>query len=378
MASHSALKLWDGTDFAQLRIPYHRPWERLPRPYPLVQNYHHSVVRQDSNEWILAMLPPADQEMADRITVHDTGGFMAWVYPDATRAQLRVLFDFNSWAVPYDDQFDQYSHFNGDAHKARQLTGQLRVLTPGSDADGEGSTLYGRVLGDIFARLRETGLDESAGEAFKKVILAFNEATLREFELRTAGQTFASITDYVHNRRDSTAMDAYLLLIPYAMGLTLSSAVRAHPLTRALELCCSDYAGILNDVASFPAEFASGGGCHLIRILCETRHLGVQEALDLAHDIGQTCLNDLDEFTDLIDLADDLGDSDRADLHRYADGLRKFCAGAIRWYIETPRYNMGHELVLKAPSTHLRDHLGLRPAPQELLARRDRAGLSKS
>jgi hypothetical protein len=30
---------------------------------------------------------------------------------------------------------------------------------------------------------------------------------------------------YVHNRRDSTAMDAYLLLIPYAMGLRLSPAV---------------------------------------------------------------------------------------------------------------------------------------------------------
>ena len=91
MGSHSALKLWDGTDFEHLRIPYHRPWERRPRPYPLVQNYHHSVVRQDSNEWILKMLPPASQEMADRITVHDTGGFMAWVYPRYNMGHELVL-----------------------------------------------------------------------------------------------------------------------------------------------------------------------------------------------------------------------------------------------------------------------------------------------
>ena len=373
MTVHTALKLWDGTDFEHLRLPYHRPWERSPRPYPLVRNYHHSLVREDSNEWILKKLPPADQEMADRITVHDTGGFMAWVYPDATRAQLRVLFDFNSWAVPYDDQFDQHNHFNGDAGKARRLTGQLRVLTSDSpDADDAGGALYGHVLGDIFTRLQATGLDETTGQAFKNVMFAFNNATLREFELRTAGKTFASIASYVHNRRDSTAMDAYLLLIPYAMGLRLSPAVKAHPLTRALELCCSDYAGILNDVISFPAEFASGGGCHLIRILCQTHRIGVQEALYLAHDIGQTCLTELDECTDLIDLIDDLDEQDRDDLHRYADGLRKFCAGAIRWYIETPRYNIGHEQVLMPPSTHLRDHLGLRPAPEALLARRDR------
>ena len=231
------MKLWDGTDFDHLRVPHHRPWERRPRAYPLVRNYHHSVVRQESNDWILTVLPQATQEMADRITVHDTGGFMAWVYPDATRAQLRVLFDFNSWAVPYDDQFDQHDHFNGDADKARQLTGQLRVLTPGTP--GDGNTRYGRVLGDIFARLLATGLDSTVADAFKDVMFAFNKATLREFELRTTGRTFSSITDYMHNRRDSTAMDAYLLLIPYAMGLRLSPAVRAHPLTRALELCCS-------------------------------------------------------------------------------------------------------------------------------------------
>jgi hypothetical protein len=367
----SDTKLWDGTDFEHLRVPCHHPWERRPRPYPLVRNYHHSVVRRDSNDWILSMLPPANQEMADRITVHDTGGFMAWVYPDATRARLRVLFDFNSWAVPYDDQFDQHDHFNGDADKARRLTGQLRVLTSGQDTEDGGNTRYGRVLGDIFTRLRATGLDQTSGEAFKEVMFAFNKATLREFELRTAGRTFDSITDYVHNRRDSTAMDAYLLLIPYAMGLRLSPAVRAHPLTRALELCCSDYAGILNDVISFPAEFASGGGCHLIRILCETHRIGVQEALYLAHDIGQTCLTDLDELTDLIDQTDDLDDQDRDDLHRYADGLRKFCAGAMRWYIETPRYNIGHEQVLMPPATHLRDHLGLRQPPENLLAQRN-------
>ena len=81
------------------------------------------------------------------------------------------------------------------------------------------------------------------------------------------------------------------------------------------------------------------------------------------------CLTDLDEFTDLIDLAEDLDAQDREDLHRYADGLRKFCAGAIRWYVETPRYNIGHDQVLMPPSTHLRDDLGLRPAPEALLRR---------
>lgn len=364
-------KLWDGSDFRHLKIPYHRPWKREPRPYPLVRNFHHAAVRDASNDWILKMLPAAAPQAADRIILHDTGGFMAWTYPDATRAQLRILFDFNSWAVPYDDQLDREEHFKGDAQKARALTGQLRVLLPNADraADHPDTSRFGRVLGDIFTRLRATGLEAEAGSAFKHAMFAYNEATMREFELCKAGKTFTSVKAYVDNRRDSTAMDAYLLLIPYAMGLRLTARTRSHPLTRALELCCSDYTAILNDVVSFPTELASRGGCHLIRILCETHDIRIQEALYLAHDIGQICLNDLDDLADLIDPADGLDDREKADLHRYTDGLRKFCSGAMRWYIETPRYNIGHDKVLMPPATRLRDDLQLRPRPAGFVER---------
>src|SRR5688500_7102500 len=67
----------------------------------------------------------------------------------------------------------------------------------------------------------------------------------------------SSDLEYVINRRDSMGMGAYIQLIPYAMGFELTDRLRAHPLTNALELCCSDYANILNDVISFPAEYRS-------------------------------------------------------------------------------------------------------------------------
>jgi hypothetical protein len=83
-----SVTLWDGTHLSELATPLHDLTKRA-RPFPVQRNYFHVAAVADSARWLRAMvaLEPAEYE---RLLREDVGGFVSWVYPDATAGQIRA------------------------------------------------------------------------------------------------------------------------------------------------------------------------------------------------------------------------------------------------------------------------------------------------
>ncbi|MFC4909166.1 terpene synthase family protein [Actinomadura gamaensis] len=335
----SSTRLWDGTFLSELRTPRHDLTER-PRPFPVQRNYFHAAALEESALWLrgVTALEPAD---CQRLLQEDVGGFVSWVYPDATAGQIRVLSDFHHWAVWLDDIMDRRS--TADASLAA-----CAVLESVGSAELA-------PFDDCLARMRALEMKGRCAERFVHALHRYGTASRVEVQARQGQSRFSSVADYIANRRLSAAMPVYYALIAWISRIDLPDEIFQHPLVVKLENCCSDYSMLYNDAGSFIKEHLAGRSQGtFVRLLSEELDLPVQQTLLEVADMAAAAADDLEAASDLIETCD-LPAQQRAQIHHYADGLRKFAGGVNHWSNNTCRYLIGQPVVDTAATSRAGD-----------------------
>ncbi|WP_280432770.1 terpene synthase family protein [Nocardia brasiliensis] len=345
LGTGSATALWDGTPLDGLETPCHDLGARS-RPFPVQRNYFHAAAMRESAQWLRTAVA-LEQAEYERLLREDVGGFVSWVHPDATAQQLRALCDFHHWAVWLDDLMDRRS----------TLETSLSACTT---LESLGTTELA-AFDDFYTRMRTLGMDERGAERFIHAMRRYGTSSRKEVEVREGHPGFTSVADYIANRRMSAAMPVYYALIAWISRIDLTDETRRHPLVVQLENCCSDYSLLYNDAGSFIKEHLAGrSDGTLVRLLCERENLSVQQSLYEVVDMAAAAADDLEAASDCIDTAG-LPAAQREQVHRYADGLRKFVGGVNHWSNHTCRYLVGQRVTDTPPTSragdtrHLRD-----------------------
>ncbi|WP_030202543.1 hypothetical protein [Streptomyces sp. NRRL S-87] len=341
------LRLWDGMLLADLTTPRHDLTTRT-RPFPVQRNYFHTTAIRDSARW-LGETVPMERSEYERLLREDVGGFVSWVYPDADPAQLRALADFHHWAVWLDDLMDRKSS-------------TAASLSACSVLESLGSTELA-AFDDSFARMRAHGMDDRHAERFLHAMHLYGASSRKEVQPREGQASFSSTADYIANRRTSAAMPVYFALIAWISRVDFSDDLHQHPLVVHAENCCSDYSLLYNDAGSFTKEYLAGRTeGSFVRLLARELDLPVQETLDEIAEMAAAAADDLEVASDLIE-GSGLPAGERAQVHRYADGLRKFTGGVNHWSNRTPRYLIGQRFTDTPSTSRAGDRHGLRPFP---------------
>lgn len=340
------VRLWDGTVLADLVSPRH-DLARRPRPFPVQRNYFHTAALEAGARWLRETVPMEGAEY-DRLLAEDVGGFVSWVYPDALPGQIRALMDFHHWAVWLDDVMDRKTI----PETSLQACDVLELL----------GTVELAPFDDFFARMRAHGLHEAHAARFLTAMRLYGASSRREVQAREGHADFSSLAHYIANRRASAAMPVYFALIAWISRVDLPTAVYEHPLVVRLENACSDYALLYNDAGSFTKEYLAGrreGTC--VRLLSRELDLPVQATVYEIADMAAAAADDLESAGDLIDESD-LPAPVREQVHRYADGLRKFTGGVNHWSNHTLRYAIGQPFTDTPPVSRSGDVHHLRTA----------------
>ncbi|WP_280393189.1 terpene synthase family protein [Nocardia brasiliensis] len=335
----SSTRLWDGTLLSDLHTPVHDLTQRA-RPFPLQRNYFHDQAVSESAQWLRAAvgLGPAEYE---RLLAEDVGGFVSWVYPDATAGQIRALVDFHNWAVWVDDLIDRRSTLETSLSACTLLeTLGATELAP---------------FDDFYPRMRALDMDDRHGERFIAAMHLYGASSREEVEAREGRTGFSSVADYVRNRRASAAMPVYNTLTRWISRIDLSDETLRHPLVVRLENCCNDYSMLYNDAGSFVKELLAGRSeGTFVRLLSDRMNLSVQQTLCEVIDMAAAAADDLESTSDAIESCE-LARDVREQVHRYADGLRKYVAGVNYWSNRTCRYFVGQPVMLLAPISRAGD-----------------------
>ncbi|WP_129305782.1 hypothetical protein [Streptomyces sp. L2] len=342
-----SIRLWDGTPLTDLTTPRHDLATRT-RPFPVQRNYFHAAAIRASARW-LGQTVAMERSEYERLVREDVGGFVSWVYPEAEPAQLRALADFHHWAVWLDDLMDRRSS-------------PATSLTACSVLESLGSAELAP-FDDSFARMRSHGMQDRHAERFLHAMRLYGSSSRKEVQAREGHSRFPSTADYIANRRTSAAMPVYFALIGWISRIELPDHLYRHPLVVHLENCCSDYALLYNDAGSFIKEYLSGRTeGSFVRLLSHELDMPVQETLNEIADMAAAAADDLEAACDLID-GSGLPAGQRAQLHHYADGLRKFTGGVNHWSNHTPRYLIGQPFTDTPPTSRTGDRHHLRPQP---------------
>ncbi|MFJ9597924.1 terpene synthase family protein [Streptomyces virginiae] len=330
----AAIRLWDVSPLDRLVTPWH-DLARRTRPFPVSRNFFHTAELAASARWVEETLALERGEY-ERLLREDVGGFVSWVYPDAAPRQLRALADFHHWAVWLDDQMDRKTT------PASSLSACSVLETLG--------TAELAPFDDFFTRMRAGGMDDRHAARFLDAMHRYGASSRTEVRAREGQGRFGSVAEYIANRRESAAMPVYYTLIAWISRIDLPDEVYAHPVVVDLENACSDYALLYNDAGSFTKEYLAGRTeGTFVRLLSRELGLSVQDTLYEIADMAAAAADDLETASDRID-ACGLPTEQCAQIHVYAEGLRKFTGGVNHWSNHTPRYLVGQPLA-ETPST---------------------------
>ncbi len=341
-----SLQLWDGTSLTAIKTPRHDLGTRA-RPFPQQRHFFHAAATGASARWLRERVgpPPAVYE---RLLREDVGGFVSWTYPDATPAQLRALTDFHNWSVWLDDMMDRRSTLDTSLLACSAMEG----VDSANDVIGD---IAMAPFDDFFQRMRNLGMSTWCADRFVQAMHAYGSSSRAEVRAREGGARFASVADYIANRRASAAMPVYFALITWISRVDLPGEVYRHPLVRRLENGCSDYCLLYNDAGSFVKEHLAGRSeGTFVRLLSQATGLSVQNTLYEVADMAAAAADDLEATSDRIDDCD-LPAHHREQIHHYARGLRAFIGGVNIWSNNTVRYTVGQDFTDTAPTSRSGD-----------------------
>ncbi|MFF4369444.1 hypothetical protein [Streptomyces sp. NPDC001594] len=323
---------------------------RLPAPRP------HPAAAQETRrtaDWcrthLRCVLP--DDDALDLYIAEHAEHFALWCYPDAPLERLGLITDLMQFFGAVDNVLDDVRACDRTGSTTRALLDPvldaLRSGPPGGDdtpgtAPGRAPGTTPGVLCELLALMTRLHrhLSPRQGERLLAALTEYADGCAAEDSLRATG-TVPDFDTYQRVHVGTSFHGLVMLLIEYALGLDVSSALTTCPALRAAVDAAIRHVLLVNDLFSYRREHFHGDA-------------SINPITIFLRQPGQTLQGAVDRLSALILAAErDLYDARAATLASpaatdpavvaFLEGVETFCSGYLRSVYLAGRYNgVGH------------------------------------
>jgi len=267
----------------------------------------------------------------------------AGIHPDATADELDLTSGWLAWGTYADDVYPRLWGRSADLAAAKLSNERFKQLMP-LDSVHTLVPVTGmeRALADLWTRTAGP-MAESARRQFRWAVERMIDSWLWELDNQHANR-IPDPVDYIEMRRSTFGSDLTMALSRIGHGATVPPEIyRTRPI-RSMETAAMDYACLMNDCFSYRKEIEYEGEFH-------NAVLVVRSFLDCPQDRAFEIVNNLmtarlQQFEHIVDLElpalfDDFGldAAGRETLLSYAQELKDWMAGILRWHSDCHRYS---------------------------------------
>ncbi|KAK5989399.1 Sesquiterpene cyclase BOT2 [Cladobotryum mycophilum] len=295
-----------------------------PRLHP-----DYAAVKASSEDWVIkfcSLSPRATK----KVRQCDFTYYCAVVYADAPLEKFRVVSDWGNWVFPFDDMFDE-GELRGDSEAAHEMMDCLMSKMLSLPYHGQKPKLV-QAHDMIFDQLCQKSSPETI-QRYIKAMEDYRDSVLMQVD-SISQDTVPRLDDMLEVRSRSIAGWAMYVMIEYAHGLDIPSAVFDHPVIKELEVTVFKMIAIVNDIVSYPKEEADGVRHNMIAI-CRMRGLSAQGAFDT---VGALLNEQLLIWDNKIRELPSWGSRVDSHLERYVEGARNMGRANIRSSFRAERY----------------------------------------
>ena len=191
---------------------------------------------------------------------------------------------------------------------------------------------YGAAFADVFGTF-ERNMPERLYQRYRQTWRDWFDVVLTENSYRRSRQ-LPDFDTYLGLRRVSVGLLPYIVTAEYVLDLDLTDLLAADPdLARAGDLAV-EHGMFVNDLFSCRTECLKGDYFNAVGVLLHSSVPALQHAVDLI------CNHIKQADHERAELGQRLRRKyPAAAMHAYLDTLDDFCAGNLRWSLETTRYN---------------------------------------
>ncbi|KAK0387053.1 hypothetical protein NLU13_5366 [Sarocladium strictum] len=270
----------------------------------------------------------------------DFAFLVAWWAPNADAEALRTLIDWQHWAFPWDDMFDEGEFKDDLAGAAADIIDMTSILDdsyPPIPADTDKPIRYA-FQQNWFAIRKRAG--PSLQHRYKMYLKHYMLGVLRQVSSRARDPRKITVDEYLNFRRGTIGAMPCFCLVEYAEGIDLPQYVIDHPSIQACQQVAVDLVLMDNDVLSYRKDLIEGEELNLVNILRFSKGLTLQEAID---EIDVMLMDRYKTWYRALVELPSWGHKIDGEVLRYLDGCRNVALGSLIWSFHTGRYFKPHE-----------------------------------
>ncbi|KAK8134482.1 hypothetical protein PG984_006494 [Apiospora sp. TS-2023a] len=296
-----------------------------------IQNPHYEGVKKEADIWIAKYVVDPQAFLEYKLTVahrnnrtlgYDKGAahrnsradftyLVSWWAPRCDAEALRTMVDWQHWAFPWDDQFDE-GHLKDDVFQAaNNIIQTLSVLDDNYPIISRDTDPMSHAFQRASPRLQHR---------YKQYMKHYMLGVLGQVHARQFDVAELSIPDYLDFRRRTIGVMPCTALVEYALGIDLPDYVINHQ--------------SLTDCREVAIDLKQGEELSVIGIL-QAQGWSLQSALDEAGRMLDACYQ---RWSSAVAAMPSWGSVLDRQVLEYLDGLRNIALGSLLWSFRTGRY----------------------------------------
>lgn len=318
-------------------------------------NPHYKQIKPDADAYMARTLRLTPKQ-AIGYAKADFTFLVSWWAPNADAEALRIMADWQHWAFPWDDLFDE-GHFKenllGAAEEIIHMTSILDDTHPEVPADTEIPIRYA-FQQNWYAIRKRAG--PSLQHRYKMYLKHYMLGLLGQVSSRNRDPRKVTVDEYLKFRRGTIGAMPCFCLVEYAEGIDLPQYIIDHPSIQACQQVAVDLVLIDNDILSYRKDLIEGEDLNLINILRFSKGLSLQQAID---EIDVMLMDRYKTWYKALVELPTWGHKLDSEVLRYLDGCRNVALGSLIWSFHSGRYFKPHEgeLVRREQKLWIAEHL---------------------
>lgn len=256
---------------------------------------------------------------------------IARAHPTVQVENMKLLNDWLMWMFLLDDQFDEGT-IGRSPERVPAVMAELQSIVQDEQPRFSPGPMT-LALVNLWQRTRNTG-SPSWRRRLLHHLFDYFDAYAHETQNR-ADQGIPDIPTYIRTRQASGAMLFAFDFIEDVEQLAIPDEAYALPAFQQVLEAANNLVCWINDIFSFPKEYARGDVNNLVMVVQQAHNLSLQEAVDM---VGTMISDELQRFRDAAALIPATSPEVDMALQVYVDRLQAWVRGIYDWSCETLRY----------------------------------------
>ncbi|KAI1337721.1 isoprenoid synthase domain-containing protein [Xylariaceae sp. FL0016] len=285
-----------------------------------VMNKHYKQVKEEADAWIAQTLG-YDEKTSRRNSRADFTYLISFWVPNCDAEALRTMVDWQHWAFPWDDQFDE-GHLKEDLQAAAEEIIHMTSLLDDSHpliSPDEYPIRHAFQVNWLNIRKRAS---PELQHRYKMCMKHYMMGCLRQVGARELSLKELSVEGYLKFRRGTIGCYPW-----YAAGIDIPQEILDHPSIQACQEVSVDLVLLDNDLLSYKKDLEQGEELNMINIL-RAQGLSLQEAIDEVGVMLDACYK---RWYSALAKMPVWGSRIDKEVLRYLDGIRNVALGSLHW-----------------------------------------------